>query len=365
MEVAQSQAKDGRSVRTGAWGRSLTVAALIFASLWVGCGVPGPPLPPLLEIPEPVQDLSAAQVGSRIHLVWSPPRLTTEGTRVQRLERLEVHAVFLEGGTSLESFPEQARLVATLQAASPQPEQMVYELPLGEDRIGRTAFFAVKARNDKGRDGGFSNIASIQIVDLPGPPAQLEATLAEEAVRLRWRAAARSVFGGVVPSPDGYKIFRSDADSPEGVPEGMKEIGSTDAPQFEDTSFEFGRTYRYFVRAFRRTEKSVAASPPSEPVEVRAQDRFPPAVPQNLRALAVPGAIEMSWSPNPEADLAGYNVHRSEGGPLQKLNRDLLSIPLFRDRAVTPGTHYRYQVRAVDQNGNESPPSEEVSVIAE
>jgi len=65
--------------------------------LLVGCGVPGEPLPPLLEIPAAINDLTAVQVGDHIEVTWSVPHLTTEGTRVRELDRMDIYGVFLSG----------------------------------------------------------------------------------------------------------------------------------------------------------------------------------------------------------------------------------------------------------------------------
>ena len=329
----------------------------------VACGVPSEPLPPLQEIPSPVADLSAAQVGARVQLVWSRPRLTTEGTRAQSLDRMEIFGLFLRDETELTSFPEQSRLVATapVESASETEERTVYELPLEGPRIGATAFFAVKAVNRKGKDAGFSNMVSLTIADLPEPPSDLQATLTEKAIRLSWKPAPRSVFGGAAPPLDGYQVLRKEAGSTEAA----EEIGMAPSPAYDDSSFEFEHRYVYSVRAFVKQGDSLAATPFSAPVEMAAVDRFPPAAPQNVRAIAVPGAVEMAWSPNPEPDLAGYNVYRSDGGTFAKLNPERLLIPVLRDPAVRPGAAYRYHVRASDKNGNQSDPSEEISITAE
>ena len=49
--------------------------------------------------------------------------------------------------------------------------------------------------------------------------------------------------------------------------------------------------------------------------------------------------VELSWSISPEADLAGYEVYRSEqpDTPGGRLNGELLSAPTFRDMNVTAG----------------------------
>jgi fibronectin type 3 domain-containing protein len=70
----------------------------------------------------------------------------------------------------------------------------------------------------------------------------------------------------------------------------------------------------------------------------------------------------LTWAPNTEADLAGYNVYRRPAGqPPVKINTELVKAPAYRDREVTAGHQYFYAVTAVDLRGNESPRSPEAS----
>ncbi len=331
--------------------------------LLAGCGVPGEPLPPLLEIPAPVADLAVAQVGAQLELEWSPSRLTTEGTRAQRLDRIEIYASFHAEGAPTPSVPEPASLVAAIPAQSiPQTEdRMRHVIPLEASRRGTQAVIAVKAVNDRGRDAGFSNVVTLAVADLPEAPADLQGEVTERAVRLTWRPTAQSVFGGAASAVTGYQVFRRAA----GAPEPGTAIGEAQAPEFADAAFEFERAYVYAVRAFVRRGDSTAVTPLSAAVEVAATDRFPPRPPENVRAVAAPGAVEMAWSPSEEADFAAYHVYRSEGGAFARVNSEPLRIPVFRDATVRPGARYRYHVRAADRKGNESGPSEEAEVAAE
>jgi fibronectin type 3 domain-containing protein len=72
--------------------------------------------------------------------------------------------------------------------------------------------------------------------------------------------------------------------------------------------------------------------------------------------------IDLTWAPNTENDLAGYNVYRHEAGtaPL-RINGALVKTPAFRDAKVAAKHSYMYAVTAVDLRGNESPQSEETS----
>jgi hypothetical protein len=333
------------------------------AVLLAGCGVPGEPLPPLLEIPAAVRDLKAEQVGAAVNLSWSPIKLTTEGTGVRELDRIELYAAFLPVGVPLGDFAAQSQIVQTFRETDTGSlsARTGYTLSLSAAQRGQQAYFALRAVNRRGKDAGLSNIAAIQIVDLPEPPSGLSAVVTEQAIGLNWKEAERSVFGGPAPKPDGYEIFRAEV----GAPPQAQLIGTSQSPSYEDRAFSFGSRYVYTVRAFVRRGDSKGVTPFSAAAEVAAIDIFPPAAPQNLRAIAVPGAVELAWSPNGEADLAGYNIYRGDGEALVRLNPELVTLPLYRDTTVKPGAAYHYQVTAVDQSGNEGPSSAAAAAAAE
>ena len=43
-----------------------------------GCGTPGAPLPPSLNLPEPVTDLAANRAGNQVTLTWTMPKKNTD-----------------------------------------------------------------------------------------------------------------------------------------------------------------------------------------------------------------------------------------------------------------------------------------------
>ena len=324
----------------------------------------GEPLPPLLEIPARVQDLKVEQIGGRLHLTFTPPTRTTEGTLAKELERIELRGAFIAADGELTDFGAQSQRIGDIasdQLESRRVFQSIYDLNLNKDQVGQRVYFAVQAFNRRAKDDGFSNVASAEIVDLPETPINLEATLTEPAIELHWKPAERSVFGGSAPSPDGYEVYRADAGSPSPA----QLLGTATSPSYQDKNFAFGSSYVYTVRAFVKRGDSTARTPESNRVEIAAVDRFPPAAPKNVSAIAVSGAVELAWSPNGESDLAGYNIYRSEGQTPTRLNSDLITLPLYRDTTVKAGSAYRYVVKAVDQTGNEGPASAEAIATAE
>jgi fibronectin type 3 domain-containing protein len=82
-------------------------------------------------------------------------------------------------------------------------------------------------------------------------------------------------------------------------------------------------------------------------------------------AVARAESIRLAWNPNLEANVAGYNVYRSQtsGTGYTRLTNSPISVPYFVDTTVTsPGTYY-YVTTAVDTSGRESSYSQEVKSI--
>ena len=97
--------------------------------------------------------------------------------------------------------------------------------------------------------------------------------------------------------------------------------------------------------------------------QITPRDVYPPPVPAGLSAVYTGQSVELIWTADVEADLAGYNVYRrEEGGPFQKINKEPLITPIFRDSSAQAERSYFYRVTAVDLTGNESAPSEEFGI---
>jgi len=136
-----------------------------------------------------------------------------------------------------------------------------------------------------------------------------------------------------------------------------------------DRSFEWEKTYLYritVVTTLTRANQVVAEveGDDSPPLKVLVHDSFPPAAPAGLQAvfsgLEQQRFIDLTWAPNTESDLAGYNVYRHLGSEApQKINPELVKTPAFRDAHVSLGETIYYSVSAVDLRGNESGRSEE------
>jgi len=346
-----------------------------------GCGTPGAPLPPSLNLPDTVTDLAAVRSGNQVLLTWKMPKRTTDklllkGDRTVRVCRQENAGACVDLPISLLLAPGADgactdALPPTLAAGAPRPLTYFVEL-----------------KNRSGRSAGLSNAAVVLAGEAPAQVTGLVATVIKTGVVLRWTtdgedAAVRLRRKLLTPQPEaasGAKprpqqaIF---APEPEPTEQSLLvEPGATPgrAPdQALDKGIRFGQTYEYRAQRVVRVSASASgqtlelAGELSSPVRVEALDVFPPAVPTGLAAVATTGesgtetAIDLSWQPGTDADLAGYQVYRREAADAwQRISpAQPLPGPAFHDNQVQPGHMYRYAVSAIDQSGHESARSAE------
>jgi hypothetical protein len=303
-------------------------------ALGSGCGYVGDPLPPLANIPEGVVDLAAVQRGGRLIVHFTAPAATTEGYTIPAPVRLDLRVGTAAPPFNANAWAAQAREIQPPAEIKPLAE---YDIPAAE-WVGKEVTIGARAIAANGKAGNWSNFVNLTVVPPPPTPSKVIAETTANGVRLTWQ-------GG----PATYRVFRRDA--PEGQ---FAQVASVTVPEWLDRQAEFGKTYDYVVQQVVQVGERLAESELSAPLSVTPKDKFPPAAPAGLRAVAAPQSIELAWDRNGEADLAGYRVYRATGdGAFERIS-DLLLVPAFSDRKVEAGKSYRYEVSAVDQAGNES-----------
>jgi len=357
-------------MRTGQRGAALAGTAA-WVALLAGCGTPGAPQPPSLNLPDRVTDLSAARNGNRVALTWTMPRRNTDKlalkgivtVRVCRREGLSVDAEGCASAGELELAPGLKGSFA---------EMLPPSLSTGAPRA--LSYF-VELANRKGRSAGLSNAATVLAGEAPPPVTGLAAQVRKDGVVLRWTAdqstdairLERTLLTAPPPRPHTGPIPAT----PEPAEQNLLVESSAGAAL--DKNITLGNTYEY--RAQRVLHESVDGKTLdlngelSPPIRVEALDVFAPAIPTGLVAVATAAdvassteaAIDLSWQPNTEADLAGYEVYRrEEQTPWQRISGDQPVIgPAFHDAHVLAGHTYKYGVSAVDKDGHESGRSQE------
>jgi len=364
------------------------IAPTALCVLLASCAQTGPPLPPSLELPKPPTDLRASRKGNRVTLNWSEPTLTTDRQSVRYLGPTLVcrslESAISECGNPAAMLPAPPAAPQKSTAAHSAPKKSGAQRPAPQtytDTLPSTmqqqdpdaeVTYAVEVLNRNARGAGLSNRVHVPAMLTLPPPGDLSAELTGDGVVLTWTSAGESQN---VPTKSlgvqhRYRIYRRDESSGKDAIAGEVPVGEAGPAKFTDSSFEWERTYLY-----RITAVSIVKQPDSEvqvegddtpAVRVIAHDVFPPSVPAGLQA-AYSGEgqkpfIDLIWAPVTNADLAGYNVYRSEANSAAiKLNSELVKSPSYRDSAVASGKTYSYAVSAVDVRGNESQRSEQSS----
>jgi len=353
-------------------GRFIAPTALCL--LLASCAQTGPPLPPSLELPKPPADLRASRKGNRVTLSWSEPTLTTDRQSVRSIGPtlicLSLAYEIAECGSPAAMLPAPSAATQKSGPARPPAQTYTGTLPAAMQPLDPAAevTYAVEVLNRNARGAGLSNRVHVPAILTLPPPPDLAAELTGDGVVLTWTSTGESQ--NIPNIQHRYRIYRRDESSGKDAIAGEISLGEPGPAHFTDTSFEWEKTYLY-----RLTAVSIIKRPDSEvqvegddtpPVRVIAHDVFPPSVPAGLQA-AYSGEgqkpfIDLIWAPVTNADLAGYNVYRSEANSAAvKLNSALVKSPSYRDSAVASGKTYTYSVSAVDVRGNESQRSEETS----
>lgn len=342
--------------------------ALAAGLVWMpaGCGTPGAPQPPSLNLPERVTDLSAVRVGNQVTLTWTMPRRNTDkillkGVIDATICRRENPATCTPAGKL--QFPPAAD--ATFSEALPA------DLTSGPPR---NLVYFVELKNSRGRSAGLSDPATVLAGQAPAPVTGFASEVRKQGIVLRWSAAdpgasIRLHRRLLTPPPAKSKVGPQSA-PPESVEQNLlvdSDPGATPS-QAIDKSIVFGNTYEYraqrVVRANVDGQSLEFEGALSAPVRVEALDIFPPSVPTGLAAVATaadpasnsPASIDLSWQPTSDSDLAGYAVYRrEEQTPWQRISGDQSVIgPAFHDAHVLSGHTYQYAVTAIDKDAHES-----------
>jgi chitodextrinase len=202
-------------------------------------------------------------------------------------------------------------------------------------------------------DGASLDSGSAQCIHsdtAPAAPTGLSANAGDEKVNLDWNNNSEGDLAG-------YNVYRKTSSSSY-AKLNASPMGDS---QYTDSGLTNGTAYDYVVKAVDNAGNESAAS---NEVSARPEGATtPPGAPTRLTATPGDGRVDLDWADNPESDLDGYNVYRSDsqGGPHDKINGSLLPGSVYADGNVNNGDTYYYVVKAVDESGNESTASDEIS----
>ena len=348
--------------------------ALILISLAVallsGCATPGAPQPPSLHIPAAVTALKAERKGNVVTLTWSAPQETTDGALVHKPGKMIVRRTIEPSAPIVVS---EVPLPPAKKSQAAQPESVQDSLTAVLSSLTSDfANYTVETVTASGKSAGLSNQVAVPLVPALPAPEGVQAKTVPQGVSLSWKQTWPPQKKTHLSVRYVYRIMRRAEAAGKPAMLAQVEAGN-EAMLFIDSSIEWEKKYQYWIAPVTIWEdtghgnKGEIPGDESQPATITTTDVFPPAAPSGLQA-AFSGSmqqlfIDLAWTPNSEADLAGYNIYRrrSDEQQFQKMNSALVKEPAYRDKAVQPGIKYFYAVTAVDLRNNESPKSSEAS----
>ena len=353
--------------------RPALLALLACAVVAAACGKKGPPLPPLVLLPNAPGEVAAVRRGERIDLSFTVPNANTDRSAPADLERVDVYAWTVPGAVSGDDIVRRGTRIGSVavntpadpdepEPATPAPKGDGVEqnarvtvsdtVPAGLDPSTYRTYVAVGI-SARGRRGAPSRNVAVPLVPPPAAPAQPAVRYDEKAIAVTWAAVAAG------ETPIAYSVYRS----------GTTPVALTPTPvaetAFADTAIEWEQERCYEVRAVATIESVRIESAASPARCVTLHDTFAPARPEGLVGVGSEGAVSLIWTANADADLAGYLVLRAvaPATQLEPITAAPITDTNFRD-TVAGGSRVTYAVQAVDKAGNRSAASAPISETA-
>ncbi|HEX6494604.1 MAG TPA: hypothetical protein VF018_03905 [Acidobacteriaceae bacterium] len=364
----------------------LPLLATVFVA---GCGAPAAPLPPTLNLPQPVRDLAAKRAGDAVHLTFSVPQKTTDKLPIRGPMTAQLCR-------SIESGPCQPTgtlTIAAQQNAAAMDDSLPPDLTQGPPHL---LTYKVAILNHAAKSYGEAAPAYTAAGAAPPALTGFTATPQRNGIVLSWQANSQpaSASGSIrfvrtrtstpaQPQPGGTSrnLLTGDNTAEEPAEQILRlpEVTAQHQGFAIDTTAHTGNSYRYVAQ--RSEQVTVAgrsfeiASLPSAPAEAVYRDVFPPPTPTGLVSAAdtAAKAIDLDWNANIESGVAGYIVYRRAVGPgagnavgsneqPQRISPagKPVTTSNWSDTTAVPGQRYAYSVSAIDASGNESPRSAEV-----
>jgi hypothetical protein len=354
--------------------RGLFLFIILGGVFLTGCGVPGAPQPPSTGIPKFVGDLKAVRKGDTVTLTWTTPTQTGDGELIRKPGKMLVQRALSSGHDAELNF----------QTVSDQPLEPTLKDERGEQATakdsltsilqsagsGDYAVYQVLAQNRNGRSFGLPNRASVPLVLTLNTPQNVKLETIPDGIRISWEQGWPPKRESRISAQYVWRIMRRQEGANDAVMVRQLAAGN-EAMVVVDSTMEWEKSYQYWITPVTLwhdgNRKGEIEGDDSPVASILAHDSFPPAAPSGMQAVysAVPGQrpfIDVTWTPNMEPDLAGYNVYRhGENEPPVKINTELVKTPRFADPDIKPGMKYFYSASAVDLRGNESRRSEETT----
>jgi len=350
------------------------------------CGKKGPLQPPIVRIPKTAENVGLFQRGDKAFLRWKNPVNYIDGNPIVGLDEVEIWLLeklwseigtpeLAETGEPVESnwkkeFKKEGHLLLTISKeklpdyildAEPENPVLQFIYPLDKDFMSKKYLFSIRVKDIRRRKSLYSTPISFEAKILSFPPVNFRAEVFADRIRMKWDPPGENIDSSTPPLVVGYNLFRA--------AEKFKAVRLNSAlikeQTYDDTSFDFGTTYSYFIRASANESSPFQESEDSEILLVSPKDIFPPAPPKGIVLVTGPDILSLSWDSNQESDLGGYRVWKRAEGEVEFVV--LMEKPFlentYTDSSAKRNIRYYYAITSMDKAGNESQKSNIISEI--
>ncbi len=334
-------------------------ALLPLALAAFGCGHRGPPTPPLPHFPEPPREVRWRQRGDELQLEARYALRIVGGGALRPPARPEI--LFTTSGAGQGSswtaanrdreFRRVARELA-LPPFAPDAETPTTRrdaVPLTTLPEAQELVLALTLSDERARSLASSRAALTVLRPTLPVMTTLAAEPREHGIELRWTAPEDA-------RAEAVRIYRWSP--PAGEPWEPLRTVVAKTGVFLDEAPRYGETVVYLAAFAGAGTQLPVEGPPQQLAAIDYQDRFPPAPPRDLDAVAEAGQIRVLWYPGGAPDEKSWIVERQRDGEPEFVERGRAEVPdaFFLDDAVDPAARYRYRVLAEDVSGNRSAP---------
>jgi len=191
----------------------------------------------------------------------------------------------------------------------------------------------------------------VKDVTPPAKPQGLVSEAAEGAITLKWQANTEKDLRG-------YHVQRS-LKSNSKINSSYVNVTKDPITQITYTEQLSKNIRNEFVYRIVAIDSCFNRSAPSENTLAQMPDVTPPLQPLIKNIIADTTKATVSWLPNVDVDIAGYNLYRALHGDtlvILKINFSIIpsSLSSYSDRDVKSGIGYDYFLQAEDSTGNKS-----------
>jgi predicted small lipoprotein YifL len=238
--------------------------ALVIITIIAGCGRKGALISPDAQLPAPVNDLRAVQMGESFQLIWSLPTQEERGKALKdlagfRLFKREV----LPPDEDCESCPNAYRLLKSVDMEYLQDTRLFGgRLFFSDTEVinGTTYQYKISSFRKDGTSSRDSNKARLKKVVPPAPP-RLTAHFSATGVLLQWSGGTAPANGKLL----GCNVYRWREDAlPALIPLNDSPVPGSD---YEDLGLVRGKTFIYALRMVAEVEGVLVASELSNEVK--------------------------------------------------------------------------------------------------